>query len=117
MKIKKKKTHVLLEENKILSKSLIWKQMKNLYVEKGPLAWTEVGVPFYLTSHPTFASFYARTVYNYFQEKILTQSLGKGPHVILDLGAGNGRFAYLFLKELCFQRESISKINYDVQSY
>lgn len=75
---------------------------KSLYKELGTKAWTERGIPFYLTNNPKIAQQYADTTLAYFQDCLQTQASKEERQTfyIFDLGSGIGRFAYLFLKYL-----------------
>lgn len=97
------KDHVL-EKDKPLSESLLWELQLRAYRQFGLSAWTEKGVPSYLTSHPLTAAAYAKIVVGYLKD-CLAQSSSlsikeDAPFYLFDLGAGSGRFAYLFLREL-----------------
>lgn len=86
----------LLEKEKRLSESILWQLQYNAYTQFGPKAWSQKGVPFYVTSNPYTANSYAQVVYGYLKDTPLNFD---EPLYLLDLGAGTGRFAYLFLKE------------------
>jgi tetratricopeptide (TPR) repeat protein len=93
-----------LEKNQRLSESMIWKLQRAVYLEFGPQAWSQKGVPFYITSNPFTARQYAHVVLGYLRDCIAADSATPldfaHPLYILDLGAGTGRFGYLFLKSL-----------------
>jgi hypothetical protein len=97
----------ILETDKPLSKSLLWELQNRAYTQFGIDAWSREGVPFYLTSNPFIAKQYAHIVLGYLRDNLetLDQSL---PLYILDLGAGTGRFAYLFLKKLTLYLQQLS---------
>jgi tetratricopeptide (TPR) repeat protein len=93
-----------IETDVRLSKSALWRLQQAAYCQFGPQAWSEKGVPFYLTSNPYTARLYALIASAW-----LRDCANKGsatpldctePVYILDLGAGTGRFGYLFLKQL-----------------
>lgn len=90
-----------LERNQRLSQSLLWALQKKAYLSFGPEAWFSKQVPFYLTSHPLIARQYAQIVLAFFRDCLRLQSVlhtdFSAPFYIMDLGAGTGRFAYLFL--------------------
>lgn len=86
----------LLEKEKKLSESFLWQLQFNAYTQFGPKAWSHKGVPFYVTSNPYTAHCYAQVVFGYIKDNPLSID---EPIYIFDLGAGTGRFAYLFLKE------------------
>ncbi|MGK5594749.1 MAG: SAM-dependent methyltransferase [Parachlamydiaceae bacterium] len=85
----------LLEEEKRLSESQLWKLQYNAYHQFGLQAWSKKGVPFYVTSNPFTASAYANMVFNYLKDTAVNL---QEPFYLFDLGAGTGRFAFLFLK-------------------
>lgn len=90
-----------IEREKRVSESLLWKLQVEAYIQFGVKAWSQKGVPSYLTSNPSTAFKYAKIVFAYIQESLANQSLKREePLYILDLGAGTGRFGFLFLKEL-----------------
>ncbi len=91
----------ILESNKRLSQSLLWKLQHEAYCQFGIEAWNQHGVPFYITSNSYTAKNYAQVVFGYLRD-CLAQSEIDLEHSIylLDLGAGAGRFAYFFLREL-----------------
>lgn len=87
---------IVLDKEKIFSKSLLWKLQDVAYSEFGPNAWSQKGVPFYVTSNPWTAKAYAKTVVGYLRDAKLEE---KEPIYLFDLGAGSGRFGFLFLRE------------------
>ncbi|KAF3363288.1 putative tetratricopeptide (TRP) repeat protein [Chlamydiales bacterium STE3] len=86
----------LLEKEKKLSESLLWRLQDNAYTQFGPQAWSQKGVPFYVTSNPYTACSYAQVVFGYLKDCPIDFN---ETFYLFDLGAGTGRFAYLFLKE------------------
>ncbi|MGM0440204.1 MAG: hypothetical protein ACQEP8_03710 [Chlamydiota bacterium] len=82
-----------------LSKSLLRDVMRDTYTRHGLKAWTVHKTPFYLTSGPLIAIQYAKMVAG-FLEDLSSELDFDHPLYLMDLGAGTGRFAYLFLKEL-----------------
>lgn len=88
----------VLESEKKLSESILWQFQKVAYQKFGPSAWSNKGVPFYLTSTPMIAHQYASVVLGFVRD-LLKQNLDPSqPLYLFDLGAGTGRFSYLFLK-------------------
>lgn len=86
----------ILDKEKRLSESLLWSLQDAAYSGFGPTAWSEKGVPFYVTSNPWTAKAYAQMVLGYLRDQRINP---KEPLYLFDLGAGSGRFAFLFLKE------------------
>lgn len=93
----------ILDPPKRFSESLLWKLQENAYQQFGPTAWSEKGVPFYLTSNPWTTEAYFQVVWGFLLDLMRLESLlnidVSQPITVFDLGAGSGRFAYLFLKE------------------
>ena len=84
-----------------LSESLLWKLQNDAYSEFGIEAWSRQGVPSYITSNPFIARCYAHVVLGYIRDLIAQGTLvANEPIYLFDLGAGTGRFGFLFLKEL-----------------
>src|SRR5437763_4078869 len=90
----------LLEQDVPLSRSLIWRLQRDFYEQRGLKVWTEDRVPEYITNNPFIAEMYARIVSNFLAEcaqqvRIVSKDR---PLRILELGAGHGKFCYLFLR-------------------
>src|SRR5260370_36407773 len=99
-------TPLVLERDVPLSQSLIWKRQREFYVQRGLRAWTEDLVPNFLTNNPFIAEIYARIVFDFLNDcsdpgpgKSRSPS-PQAPLRILELGAGPGKFSYLFLRHL-----------------
>jgi hypothetical protein len=88
------------KESARLSELSIWEKQRTLYKNRGVNAWSETGVPMYLTSSPRHAEALAETTVAFLKERQRMGILGDGPHHIIDFGAGTGRFAYLYLKAI-----------------
>ena len=84
-----------LEEDQVLSRSLLWEAQRAFYDEIGIDAWRGP-VPHYVTSNPRFAQAYADTVLGFARDAQAT-ARGRTLHVI-EIGAGSGRFSYYFLR-------------------
>lgn len=99
---------IYFEKNARLSHSVLWELQTKAYKQFGPEAWFIKNVPFYLTSNPLIARYYAQIVLAFFRNNLdLREQV-----YIFDLGAGTGRFAYLFLNELF---EMLSNLNMSVK--
>jgi tetratricopeptide (TPR) repeat protein len=110
----KKRERIILEEGKRLSQSLLWELQTAAYSQYSVAAWREKGVPHYITSNPYIARRYALMVAAYLEDIRDTIS-SDAPVYIFDLGAGTGRFGYLFLKAfipLCERFHFDFKIRY-----
>lgn len=90
-------TKEFLEPSTKFSQSLLWKLQEEAYMRFGPKAWSEKGVPFYLTGNPWTADAYLQVVHGFFLD--LEEEGKEGVVYLFDLGAGSGRLGYLFLKE------------------
>ena len=75
---------------------MLWKLQDKAYTQFGLKSWTQMGVPFQITSNPFIAKQYALIACEHLR------SLGKleEPQYFLEIGGGNGKFAYHFLTEL-----------------
>jgi hypothetical protein len=74
---------------------------REAYCQFGISAWSQKGFPAYITSNPYTAKCYAHVVLGYLRDGLSQHALDLNhPIYLFDLGAGTGRFAYLFLKEL-----------------
>lgn len=93
-----------LEQNTRLSQSMLWSLQKAAYRQLGPKAWSAQQVPSYITSSPLIARAYAHITLGFIRD-------GLSPHAIMpidtsevlylfDLGAGTGRFGFLYLHYL-----------------
>jgi tetratricopeptide (TPR) repeat protein len=97
---------VVLASNVPLSGSLIWRRQREFYVQRGMGAWTADRVPQFITNNPFIAEIYADLVFHFLCDCLELDRQGPGgispqnPLRILELGAGPGKFAYLFLRHL-----------------
>lgn len=99
----------LIEEAKPLAQSKIWKIGQESYKQLGLRSWTEQGVPYYISSNPYIAKQYAKVMIGFIRDCAAAGFNSKNaPISILELGCGNGRFGYLFLKELKKQLQQLS---------
>ncbi|MDF2486282.1 MAG: repeat-containing protein [Herbinix sp.] len=92
-------TGVILEANKPLSKSMLWKLQADFYSNQGPEAWIKGVVPQYITTNPYIANIYAKTVFGYCRDIASSDTFDVTTTIyIMELAAGVGRFTYTFLK-------------------
>jgi hypothetical protein len=97
---------VALESSLPLSSSLIWHRQREFYEQRGLGAWTADKVPQFITNNPFIAEVYASVVFHFLcdcldQDRQGTKRISpQNPLRILELGAGTGKFAYLFLRHL-----------------
>jgi tetratricopeptide (TPR) repeat protein len=93
----------VLERNRRLSESLLWRLQRSFFDQRGVQAWTEAVVPHYITSNPWIADAYAKVVFGWLRDCCAAPGAGALPLAadqplhIVELGCGSGRFAYLFL--------------------
>lgn len=96
----------VLESRVPLSQSMIWRLQSEFYARRGLKAWAEDDVPSYITNNPFIAEVYARIVTAFVDDCIghsqpgMAQLSPERPVRILELGAGTGKFAYLFLRKI-----------------
>jgi len=111
--------HRFLEKKQRFSESILWNLQSEAYCQFGPEAWSYKGVPFYLTSNPYTAKQYVSVVIGYLRDCLKSNSATplniSQPIYIFDLGAGTGRFGFLFLKELLEILESIWDFKLDIR--
>src|SRR6476661_6090820 len=96
----------VLEADVPLSSSVIWRLQRDFYAQRGLKAWTEDQVPSYITNNPFIAEIYARIAFGFLCDCTRHTRAGarplsnENPLRILELGAGSGKFSYLFLRKL-----------------
>ncbi len=88
-----------LENYKRLSDSILWDMQRKFFLKHGIESWNNK-VPFYVTSNPYIAYSYAEVVAGQILDLNSQDKLNKSPLYILELGAGSGKFAFLFLRAL-----------------
>ena len=91
------RSRTVIEQNRRLSESFLWTIQQNFYTTNGLRAWQDGAVPHYVTSNPTIADAYARVVLGYWRDWQADASGHDAPFYLLELGAGSGRFGFLFL--------------------
>jgi tetratricopeptide (TPR) repeat protein len=90
---------VILEAEKPLSQSMLWKLQTDFFANQGPEAWIKGIVPQYITTNPYIANLYAKTVFGYCRDYALRKDFNKDTTIyIMELASGVGRFTYTFLK-------------------
>jgi hypothetical protein len=81
-----------------LSKSPLWAANRRYYDRTGVEAWRSGTVPHYVTNNVPLVTAYARVILAFLRDD--TRGARDEPLHILELGAGSGRFAFLFLRAL-----------------
>lgn len=103
---------VVVEDGVRLSASRLWRLQRAFFARTDPTQWSQSRVPSYITTNTFIARSMAR-VANAFLEDVAVGRLGafdpSKPVHILELGAGSGRFAYGFLRELAAGRGSAAR--------
>ncbi len=95
----KENTGVIVEAEKPLSQSKLWKLQTDFFANQGPDAWIKGIVPQYITTNPYIANQYAKTVFGYLRDYAAREDTDKNTVIyIMELAAGVGRFTYTFLK-------------------
>ena len=96
----------ILEADVPFSESLIHRHQRDYYARRGLKAWTEDMVPSYITNNPFTAEIHAGIVAGFLSDCLAhTQKDSRpispeNPLRIVELGAGTGKFSYLFLRKL-----------------
>ncbi|MFY0563508.1 tetratricopeptide repeat protein [Archangium lansingense] len=89
-----------------LSESKVWQAQRGFFHHQGVGAWSKGTVPHYITTNPALARAYAQVVIGYWRDWLRhAMEGGEEPFYILELGAGSGRFGYMFLKALLELRQ------------
>lgn len=88
---------VLLEENQRLSTSCLWQLQRGYFDRQGVHAFRTATVPHYVTNNPALATAYAQVVLGVLRDR---RPSAAQPLTLVELGAGSGRFAFLFLQAL-----------------
>src|SRR5579862_2198828 len=83
-----------------LSGSKLWDVQSNFYQTEG-IDSCDHKMPFYATSNAFIANVYANIILTYMKECVEKKvASADKPFIILELGAGTGKFTYLLLKRL-----------------
>lgn len=91
-------THTLEREQR-LSRSLLWRAQRSYFDAHGVSAWSSGDVPHYVTNNPALAHAYAQVVLGHLRDCRARPDYDVSqPFTIIELGAGCGRFAFLFLR-------------------
>lgn len=100
---------IILEAEKPLSQSMVWKLQADFYANQGPEAWIKGIVPQYITTNPYIANLYAKTVFGYCRDIASSDDFDRNTTIyIMELAAGVGRFTYTFLKRFLHMIENSS---------
>lgn len=89
----------IIEAEKPLSQSMLWKLQMDFFANQGPEAWIKGIVPQYITTNPYIANLYAKTIFGYCRDYAARNDIDKDTTIyIVELASGVGRFTYTFLK-------------------
>ena len=88
----------VFETPRPMSESGLWGLLVDFYRERGPDAWRSGKVPFRMTSNGYLADVYASVAGAFLRD--WSRGGGKETPLILEVGGGNGLFAWLFLNRL-----------------
>lgn len=100
------------ERKQRLSRSVVWQLQRDYFARHGIEAWSSGAVPHHVTSSPFIADAYARVVLGFLRDCLSAQTSSSAaidpsqPVYFVELGAGSGRFAYVFLKKFLSIRAS-----------
>lgn len=86
---------IILEEKALFSQSMLWDVQRDFYSTMGINAWSQNGVPYYVTSNSLMGKAYAEIAIAFLEDRSKTS---RDTVYFLELGAGHGRFSFCFLK-------------------
>jgi tetratricopeptide (TPR) repeat protein len=90
----------VIESEQRLSRSVLWKMQRRYFDQTGIDAWKTATVPHYVTNNPVLAHAYATVLLGWLRDVAARAREAGEPATIVELGAGSGRFAFLFLTAL-----------------
>lgn len=101
-----------LQHAERLSRSVLWGMQRRYFDEAGIEAWRTSTVPHYVTNNPALAYAYASVFFGWLRDFVASGQHAAQPVTIVELGAGSGRFACLFLDALrsLLRRSSLSSL-------
>lgn len=89
----------VVEESKPFSQSLIWQLQRQYYINQGAEAWSQMRIPFGITTNPFIAMAYSRVIYGFLRDWLPQIDVSE-PVYIIEIGAGSGRLAFNILNQL-----------------
>ncbi len=92
-------TKYVLEKNKPFSQSLIWELQRQYYINQGEKAWSQMRIPFGITTNPLIAMAYSRMIYGFLRDWLAQIDVSE-PVYIIEIGAGSGRLGFNILNQL-----------------
>jgi hypothetical protein len=91
---------VVVEPARRLSESALWTLQRRWYEGRGVLAWRTSTVPHHATNNAFLARAYAEVVAGFLRDCAANGADPAEPVHVVELGAGSGRFGFLFLRAL-----------------
>lgn len=92
--------HQTTKKGTPLSSCRLWQYQQEFFSDNGIHAWVDQ-VPFYITSNPYIADAYATIAVRFMQDyQKLREYRPEEPFVMVELGAGSGRFSFYVLKRI-----------------
>ncbi len=90
---------IVVEREKRLSESLLWKAQRRFFDRQGVEAWSTGPVPSYVTNNPALARAYAELALGFLRDLMAAGARfdATRPFTLIELGAGSGRFAFFFV--------------------
>lgn len=104
-KAEQKPPTYVAEEGRRLSESSLWRLQREYFEKRGVDAWKSGQVPFHITSNAYIAKAYAKALLGFLRDCLSPRApLGAidpaEPLYVVELAAGSGQFAYLFLRKI-----------------
>lgn len=89
--------YVIVDQEKRLSESIIWRMLENFYDTASISAWNQI--PFYPTSNPFIAEAYAELIVSFLKD--YRQHFNRNePVYIIEMASGSGCFSFYLLQDL-----------------
>lgn len=90
---------VVIEREQRFSRSLLWRLQRAFFEREGIEAWRNNTVPHHVTNNPALAHAYAQVALGFLRDLCAGGRIDlAAPLTLVELGAGSGRFAFLFLR-------------------
>ena len=103
-----------VEDERRFSRSLLFRLQRAFFDRRGVEAWRTTIVPHYVTNNPRLARAYAEVFLGWLRDCAAGPRDEGRPVTIVEIGAGCGRFGYLFLRALeeLHRRSSVSHVRF-----
>lgn len=86
--------YVVVDQEKRLSESIIWRMLENFYDTASISAWNQI--PFYPTSNPFIAEAYAELIVSFLKDYRAHFDRNE-PVYIIEMASGSGCFSFYLL--------------------